>query len=100
MNIIFKVENHTLAEDFKEIVLPRLESLNKLNGKLSDITVEVNFNGKNKIKKENHEVRIKVNRPKIYIGEGRGKNDLEAFDKAIKKLESQLRKENSKKGER
>lgn len=101
MNFIYHTDQHELASDFKELIEPRLESLLKFNAKMQTFEIKVKFLESNRIKKLNHEVILSNTTLGIFVkGAGKGINDLAAFDKAFKVLESQLRKMHSKKIEK
>ena len=101
MKYIYHTDQHELASDFKELIEPRLESLLKFNGKMQSFEIKVKFLESSRIKKLNHEVTLSNTTLGIFVkGTGKGVNDLAAFDKAFKVLESQLRKMHSKKIEK
>lgn len=93
MEIILRIRNASIAEDFKAITHEKLESLNRFNVKIDRIELEVLHETNPKFGKKSHKIVLtsKGSGP-LLRSEASGFNDLAAFDNAITNLELQIRK--------
>jgi ribosomal subunit interface protein len=92
-----KINIHTrhahLAEDFREIALEKLQSMDRFKVLIDRIEVEVLHEGNPRQGKNSHRVVITSHGAGPLVrAEGVGFNDVAAFDVAVKSIELQLRK--------
>lgn len=94
MKIIIHKHGDSLAEDFNDIAIERLERLSRFNVKIDRIDVDVTHEVNPHFgKKSSHHVKITSHGSgPFFRAEARAFNDLAAFDEAAETLEFQLRK--------
>ena len=93
MKILIHSRNGALAEDFREISKEKLESLVRFSIPIDEIKVEIKHEANPRFGKSSHEVTLTTHGSGPFMrAEGKGKNDLAAFDEAVTALELQLRK--------
>ncbi len=93
MKITIHARGVSLAEDFGEIVVERLERLERFNITIERIEVEVVHENNPHHGKSSHHVSITSRGAgPLLRAEARAFNDLAAFDEAAETIEFQLRK--------
>ena len=93
MKILFHSRNGALAEDFRVISKEKLETLVRFSIPIDEIKVEIKHETNPRFGKSSHEVSLSTHGSGPFMrAEGKGKNDLAAFDMAVEALELQLRK--------
>lgn len=97
MEIVLRARNGAVAEDFKDIIEEKLQSMHRFNVAIDRIEVEVIHEGNPKLGKNAHKV-ILTSRGSgpLFKSESSGFNDLAAFDDAVKNFELQIRKAHEK----
>lgn len=98
MRITIHAHDISLAQDFVEIAQERLRRLERFNILLERLVVDVKHEANPHFGKlSSHLVRITSHGAgPLFRGEGRGFNDLAAFDEAVEAVELQLRKRHEK----
>lgn len=94
MRITIHAREVSLAEDFREIAKERLDRLSRFNIQIDRIDVNIEHEVNPHFGKgASHHVRITSHGSgPLLRAEGRGFNDLAAFDEAATAIELQLRK--------
>jgi ribosomal subunit interface protein len=93
MEIIIHARNAQLAEDFKGITTDKLQSLNRFSVTIQGIKVEVQHEANPRHGKSSHEVTLTTHGAGPFMrAEGKGRNDLAAFDDAVQALQLQIRR--------
>ena len=93
MKITIHARGVALAEDFNEIVLERLERLERFNILIDRIEVEIIHETNPRHGKSSHHVSITSHGAgPLLRADARAFNDLAAFDEAAETIEFQLRK--------
>ena len=93
MEIIIHARNAQLAEDFTGITTEKLRSLERFSVTIEGIKVEVQHESNPRFGKSSHEVTLTTHGAgPFFRAEGKGFNDLAAFDEAVKALQLQIRK--------
>ncbi len=89
-----------LAEDFKEIIVDKLKTMERFQVPITTVKVEVVRESNPRFGKNNHNVTLITHGSGPFIkSEGSGKSNLKAFDQAIAGFELQLRKIHEKKSD-
>jgi ribosomal subunit interface protein len=94
MRITIHAQDISLAQDFVEIANERLHRLERFNIRIDRLVVDVKHESNPRFgKSSSHFVRITSHGAGPLVrAEGRGFNDLAAFDEAAEAVELQLRK--------
>ncbi len=93
MEIIIHARNAQLAEDFKGITTEKLKSLERFSVTIEGLKVEIQHEANPRFGKSSHEVTLTTHGSGPFLrAEGKGFNDLSAFDEAVKALQLQIRK--------
>ena len=93
MEIIFHTRNAVLAEDFRSIATDKLHTLQRFGIPIDAIKVEIIHEPNPRFGKRSHSVTLSSQGSgPFFRSAGQAFNDLAAFDKAVKSVELQLRK--------
>lgn len=93
MEIVIHARQATLAEDFREIAIEKLKSLERFSVLIESVKVEIKHEENPHHGKKSHEVVLTTHGAGPFMrADGASFNDLAAFDEAVKSLQLQIRK--------